>query len=172
MAGIPLIRQNYLKNEYLRYIENSPFWGEASKAWDWLNQNTTGNNIAYTGRPVPFPLYGSKFKNNVFYVSLNQTEPALIHKYKNSYYIWENGYPDMHADMLKSNNYRGNADYAVWLENLKRRRAEFLFVYALHRLENYYHKFIFPIEDRWASEYNDHFTLLFSTPMVHIYKVN
>lgn len=74
-----LIERDYIRNEYPRYIKTvkySGFWPDAAEAWNWLNSNTTGNNIAYVGRPVPFPLYGSNFKNNVYYVSVNRIDPA------------------------------------------------------------------------------------------------
>ncbi|MCX5712791.1 MAG: hypothetical protein NTY47_07035, partial [Candidatus Omnitrophica bacterium] len=91
LTGIILLQYEYIdysKNEFKRYKisqKRSGFWPEAIDAWIWLDQNTTGNNIAYVGRPVPFPLYGSKLKNNVFYVSVNETRPQL-HAYKDSWY--------------------------------------------------------------------------------------
>ncbi|MDP2044265.1 MAG: hypothetical protein Q8K15_03745, partial [Candidatus Omnitrophota bacterium] len=41
----------YKTNEFSRYykmVKYSGFWPDAARAWDWLNRNTSGNNIAYT----------------------------------------------------------------------------------------------------------------------------
>jgi hypothetical protein len=144
------LEKNYVKNEYPRYIKMvyySGFWPEATRAWDWLNSNTGGDNIAYAGRPVPFPLYGANFKNKVYYVSVNNVDPAKLHYFHNSYYHWDEDALNMHKNFEAQNNYRGNADYPTWLNNL----------YAM--------------EDNWAKANADIFKPVFNNETIHIYKI-
>lgn len=167
---IPL-EKYYINNEYARYIrmtEYSGFWPDATKAWNWLNQNTNGNNIAYVGRPVPFPLYGTNFKNNVFYVSVNKTDPAKLHYFPDSHYYWGYDFLDLHKNLQENQNYRGNADYLVWFNNLLRRNADYLFVYSLHQTKD----IEFPFEDNWAKVNPARFIPAFTNETIHIYKIS
>jgi len=161
---------NYKKNEFSRYykmVKYSGFWPDATKAWDWLNNETIGNNIAYTGRAVPFPLYGSGLKNNVYYVSVNRTQPAKLHYFNNSKYEYGLGFESLLKSIEEEYNYRGNADYNIWLSNLVKARTDYLFVYSLQQTKNT----IFPLEDNWAKLNTDKFDLLFSNNTIHIYRV-
>ncbi len=160
---------DYSKNEIRRYKlsqKNSGFWPEAIDAWIWLDQNTNGNNIAYIGRPVPFPLYGTNLKNNVFYVSVNQGMPDL-YAYKNAWYSCTGGYENFHNVLMQENNYRGKADYNTWLRNLRKKNTDFLFVYSLHQIKGV----DFPIEDNWAKAHPEVFSPVFINNTMHIYKI-
>jgi hypothetical protein len=160
----------YLKNEFSRYskmTKYSGFWPEATEAWDWLNRSTKGDNIAYAGRPVPFPLYGSSFKNNVYYVSVNKTDPAMLHYYPHGKYEWGDDFESEHKNFAAPGNYRADADYNVWLNNLKSRNIDYLFVYSLHQTKD----IIFPIEDSWAAANPQKFQTLFFSKSIHVYKV-
>lgn len=168
--GLYLLNINYNKNEYKRYIsmvKYSGFWPDAVKAWRWLNENTGINNIAYVGRPVPFPLYGTNFKNKVFYVSVNMTDPALAHYFPNGNYSRGSDFIELHQNLEAPGNYREHPDYDLWLANLRRRKADYLFVYSLHQTK----EVAFPIEDTWAENHPDRFSLSFSNPTIHIYKI-
>ena len=124
--SLSLLNIDYRKNEYRRYIsmvKYSGFWPQAVQAWAWLNNNTVGNNIAYVGRPVPFPLYGTDFKNNVYYVSVNKTDPAMAHYFPNSRYSWGANFMELHQNLEAEGNYREHPDYSVWLANLKKERS-------------------------------------------------
>jgi hypothetical protein len=170
--SLQFLERDYIKNEFSRYVKMtkySGFWPEATKAWLWLNENTTSANIAYAGRPVPFPLYGSGFKNNVYYVSVNKTDPARLHDFKGSKYIWgfrqDNGKFDNYE---ASYNYRGNAVYDDWLINLEKRNTDYLFVYSLLKIKNINQ---FPLENDWAEKHPDRFKLSFSNDTIKIYKL-
>lgn len=160
----------YIDNEFPRYskmVKYSGFWPEATKAWLWLNENTAGNNIAYIGRPVAFPLYGENFKNNVYYVSVNAVEPAMLHYFPRSRYIWGYNGNQVFRNFESPENYRGNADYDVWLNNLKKKKTEFLFVYSelIRKTGD------FPIEDKWAIDHPEVFNPVFENSTIHIYKI-
>ncbi|MBI3017200.1 MAG: hypothetical protein HYY62_04295 [Deltaproteobacteria bacterium] len=164
------LEKDYVKNEYPRYItmeDYSGFWPDATRAWNWLNSHTSGNHIAYTGRPVPFPLYGTQFKNTVYYVSVNQTEPAKLHTFLNSRYRWGENFAELHQSLSEKGNYRADAEYSVWLQNLLRKNTDYLFIYSLHQTK----ELAFPLEDKWAQDHSDKFNLAFSNETIHIYKV-
>jgi hypothetical protein len=170
VVSLVFLENWYLKNEYPRYtkmLRYSGFWPDAAKAWDWLNTYTTGNNIAYTGRPVPFPLYGTKLKNNVYYVSVNKTEPARLHYFTNSRYAWGSDFLELHRSLQAPGNYRSEADYTIWLANLLRRNTDYLFVYSLHQTKDV----SFPLEDSWAAGHPKKFSLVFTNQTIHIYRL-
>lgn len=164
---LQLLLLDYEKNEYIRYVKNSRYWPDATRAWLWLNNNTKGDNIAYVGRPVPYPLYGTNFKNNAYYVSVNSIDPIHLHDLKNSSYRWDNA-ENMHQSFEKPNNYRGNADYSLWLNNLYKRKTDFLFIYSLHHTKNVQ----FPIEELWAKGHPDKFNSVFTNETITIYQLN
>jgi hypothetical protein len=160
----------YSKNEFKSYCQMTKytgFWPDATKAWDWLNANTVGNNIAYAGRPVPFPLYGEHFKNNVFYVSVNNTDPVKLYYFPQSFYRWGKDFTSVHKSFEDKGNYRADGSYSVWLDNILRREADYLFVYSLHQTK----MIEFPMEDAWARAHPDKFSLVFSNQTIRIYKV-
>lgn len=170
ILSLIILEQDYIKNEFPRYkkmVKYSGFWPDATEAWDWLNQNTSGNNIAYIGRPVSFPLYGSGFKNNVDYVSVNKIEPAKLHYFPNSYYRWGFDFESLHRNLEVQGNYRSDADYSVWLSNLSQRNIDYLFVYSLHQIK----AIEFPLEDKWALMHPEKFNLVFANQTIHIYKI-
>ncbi|MFH0790746.1 MAG: hypothetical protein V2A64_03850, partial [Candidatus Omnitrophota bacterium] len=171
LFGLVLLEKNYIKTEfpgYKKMIKYSGFWPDATVAWEWLNNNTRGNNIAYIGRPVPFPLYGSNFKNNVYYVSVNKTDPAKLHYFANSCYHWGYDFLSLHKNLEKEGNYRAGADYSVWLSNILKRNTGYLFVYSLHQTK----EIEFPLEDTWAKGHSDKFTPVFTNETVRIYRIN
>ncbi|MDD2752355.1 MAG: hypothetical protein PHN59_04420 [Candidatus Omnitrophica bacterium] len=169
-ASLILAERYYIDNEFPRYsrmVKYSGFWPEATKAWHWINENTSGNNIAYIGRPVAFPLYGANFKNNVYYVSVNAVEPAMLHYFLRSRYIWGYNGNQVFRNFESPENYRGNADYDVWLNNLKKKKTELLFVYSelIRKTSD------FPIEDKWAIDHPEVFNPVFENSTIHIYKI-
>jgi len=155
----------YLDNEYKRYVACAPYWKGAMQAWEWLNENTEAARIAYTGRPVPFPIYGTNFKNDVYYVSVNDIHPAQLHFFPKGNLDWkEYRYDKIDMVLRRDENYRGRADFNVWHKNLLKEDTDYLYVYIL---EDGYA----PIEDEWAKSRLDKFQLLFLNPDAHIYKV-
>lgn len=168
--GLFFLNIDYNRNEFKRYLKMtwySGLWPDAASAWQWLNENTSANNIAYVGRPVPFPLYGTNLRNNVFYVSVNKVDPVMIHYFPSSRYHWGEDFTELHKNLEAEGNYREHADYEVWLSNLKRRKAEYLFIYSLHQTK----EVVFPWEDLWAVGNPDIFVQQFSNPTIHIYKL-
>jgi hypothetical protein len=169
-CSLIFLNRYYIANEYPRYtkmVKYSGFWPDATRAWDWLNSYTVGNNIAYVGRPVPFPLYGTNFKNNVYYVSVNKTDPVKLHYFPNGHYQWGYDFLSLHRNMEEKGNYRGSANYSTWLANLLRRNTDYLFAYSLHQTK----EIEFPIEDRWANSDPKRFKPVFTNSTIHIYRI-
>jgi hypothetical protein len=169
-CGLIFLEPAYVKNEFAGYtkmVKYSGFWPDATRAWEWLNSHTTGNNIAYVGRPVPFPLYGSNFKNNVYYVSVNKTEPAKLHYFPSSFYRWGHDFESLHKNLEEKGNYRENPDYSVWLANLFKRNTDYFFVYSLHQTK----EVKFSVEDSWAKAVPSRFNTVFTNNTIHIYKI-
>jgi hypothetical protein len=167
---LPIAHNIFLKNEYPSYVtmtRYSGFWPDAAKSWKWLNENTTGENIAYTGRPTPFPLYGTKFKNNVWYISVNNVEPAMLHYFPKSNYVW--GYKGKLwiTNFEDNNNYRGNPDYDLWMRNMKKSDIDVLYIYGGLDASGA----TYPLEDKWALEHPDKFKLVFSNNTIRIYRL-
>ena len=111
-------------------------------------------------------MYGTRFKNNVFYVSVNSTDPVHLHDFRQAQYRWLDA-EGMHRNFREAHNYRQKADYAVWLNNLRNRKTDFLFIYSLHHTR----KVDFPIEEAWAKEHPEEFIPVFNKDTVRIYKI-
>ncbi len=165
LAGLLLVslflvyfNNKYDREEFDRYplsFSKKEAWQvDMGKGWKWLNDETKeGARVAYTGRSEFYPLFGTKLKNSVTYVSINAKEILPYNK------------PD--------GLYRQNKDFFAWIKNLKEAKIEYLFValscFANREVDD---PTKFPIEDEWAVAHPDSFQLLFSNSLVHIYKVN
>ncbi len=148
----------YDREEFDRYaitLSKKEVWQEdMGRSWRWLNDQTKeGARIAYTGRIEFYPLFGTRLKNSVVYVSINAKETSPYNK------------PDGLCRRTK--------DFSAWIENLKKAKIEYLFA-ALPCFRNREtdDPTKFTIEDEWASEHPQLFKLLFRNSLVHIYSVN
>jgi hypothetical protein len=143
---LEVFNEKYNREQYINYCK---FYEdkEIAMGWKWLDENTgSGKRIAYAGDPAIFPLFGSKFKNSVFYVSVND-KPSLPH-----------AYPD--------GDYRKGKNYSVWLRNLKEMKIDIIFVYKVRSISE------FPSEDEWAREHEEIFRLIYNNPKIKIYSCN
>lgn len=152
------LNDRYNNEEFYRYplLFKGREAGERDIAfsWKWLNENTgSGKRIAYTGRSESYPLFGEHLKNDVLYISVNN-KPNLPHYY-----------PD--------GLYRKEKDFVSWKKNLGTGRIDYLFVALPFPVNNESsNPQDFPIEDKWASQHPESFTLVFSNSKAHIYKVH
>jgi len=160
LVSLFLIYSNgkYDREEFDRYpkiFSRKEAWqADIGRGWKRLNELTnTGSRVAYTGRQEVYPLFGTKLKNEVKYISVNQKEAAPYNK------------PD--------GLYRKIKDFSAWKENLKKEKIEYLFIalpFALNRESEDPGKF--PIEDEWALSHPSDFQLVFSNSLSRIYKVS
>lgn len=138
----------YDKNEFNRYPFLYSRKEQAEKdtgfSWIWVNEHTgKGMRIAYAGRAESYPLYGTRLKNDVFYISVND-KPSIPHYY-----------PD--------GDYRKEQNFDIWLKNLRRENIDMLVVYQMHGSKD------FPVEDAWARSRPDIFKPAFSNSRSRIY---
>lgn len=169
LTGIMVfLNADYNKHEFERYLNRTPYPREDREAWAWLNDNTARSRIAYAGIPHVLPLYGSKFKNDVYYVSVNETDPAPLYLYPNGSYQWDRDFLKMYKRLESPGNYRENPDYGIWLNNLKKRRIQYLVVYSLRKIKD---SVVFPLENDWALAHPEEFTPVFNKRIVNIYRV-
>ena len=141
-----MLNGKYEREEYDRYVK---FYREKDVAmgWKWLNDSTDqGKRIAYIGRPETYPLFGSKLKNDVFYVSINDKPVSLV-------------------DFGSDGQYRKEKSYAAWLKNLRDNRVDLIFIYQDH------YEPVFPIEDQWAMQDPGSFKLVYSNPKIRVYSL-
>lgn len=137
------LNNKYYNEEYNRYIKIYED-REVAYAWKWLDDNTgSGKRIAYTGRAEFYPLFGKGFKNDVFYISIND-KPSIPHYY-----------PD--------GLYRKEKNFFAWRNNLIKEKIDYLFVYLP------YENTEFPVEDQWAKEHAMQFRLVFQNNKTKIY---
>ncbi|MFA6217266.1 MAG: hypothetical protein WDL87_06420 [Candidatus Omnitrophota bacterium] len=151
------LNAKYDREEFIRYpltFSKKEAWQiDTGKSWKWLNEHTgRGVTIAYAGRSEFYPLFGSKFKNKVLYVSVNE---KVITPYND---------PDGFCRQRK--------DYAAWRRNLLSQRIDYLYT-VLPCFENreVEDPSVFPIEDQWAALHPDSFQLVFSNTLTRIYKI-
>jgi len=155
--GLYMLNAKYDREEFKRYplLFSKKELGQRDigYAWKWFNDFTgSGLRVAYAGRSEIYPLFGSKLKNDVIYVSVND-KPNLPH-----YYV----------DGL----YRKDKDFSAWVNNLKKERIDLLFIGLPHKINNESaDPGVFPIEDEWAGAHPDDFQLLFSNSLSRIYRV-
>jgi hypothetical protein len=152
------LNQKYDREEFDRYpstFSKKESWqrniGEGWKALNIITKD--GARVAYTGREEFYPLFGTKLKNYVNYVSINAKEADPYNK----------------PDGLS----RRTWDFQAWKMNLKKERIEYLFIalpFFNNRESEDPNKF--PIEDEWIGMHPEEFQLVFSNPLARIYKVS
>jgi hypothetical protein len=147
----------YDREEFDRYLltfSRKEAWQvDIARGWKKLNELTgKGSRVAYTGRQEFYPLFGTKLKNDVKYISVNSQE-ALPYK-------------------SLDGNCRKVKDFVAWRENLRKENIEYLFI-ALPFPDNRESEdpTKFPIEDDWAGAHPENFQLLYSNSLSRIYKV-
>ncbi|MDD5355576.1 MAG: hypothetical protein PHY56_03475, partial [Candidatus Omnitrophica bacterium] len=155
-VALVYLNAKYDKEEFGRYpstfSKNESWQIDIARAWKKLNEVTgSGSRVAYTGRQEFYPLFGTKLKNDVKYVSVNKKETAL---YNN---------PDGLCRKVK--------DFSAWRVNLKKEKIGYLFI-ALPFPENRESEdpAKFPIEDEWALTHAQDFQLVYANSLARIYK--
>jgi hypothetical protein len=155
LTGLWFLDNKYNREEFARYerffVGKESQDRELALGWKWMNERSgEGARIAYTGRPTFYPLFGTRLKNDVFYVSVND-KPGLPHYY-----------PDGLIRKVKS--------FGSWKENLQRHSVDYLFIALPVPDDNESDRpEEFPIEDKWAQENPGLFQLIFTNSKVRIY---
>lgn len=157
LVALFYLNYKYDKEEFYRYTftysRRESWQADIGKGWEWLNkQSKEGTRIAYTGRQEFYPLFGSKLKNQVKYISINEKEALPYNK------------PDGLCRDVKH--------FQAWRENLKNEKIKYLYI-ALppYRNREFDDPAKFTTEDEWASAYPEGFRLLFNNSLTRIYEV-
>ena len=149
------LNMDYDKNEFARYTATLSK-KEANQrdlvfGWQWLNANTgNGKRIALVGRPEIYPLLGTRLKNEVFCVPVNARSFDA--------YAPTDGF------------YRKEKDFGVWLKNLKKMGANYIFIAWPGEDDSESDDIsVFPVEDNWCRDNPGYFKPVFFNSLVRVY---
>lgn len=135
------------RNEYyLHYMDLHQFPRAYLDGWDWCNQidfpstialaagwNNSGHNWFY------YPLFGRRLQNRVVYVPI--------------------GEPGFYSSRINRGLRSANADFQIWLQNLRLMQVDFIFVQEP-----------WPIELAWIRDYDQYFHLVSQGESFSIYR--
>jgi hypothetical protein len=162
--------------------------------WRWVNRHTKHATIANAGNNVPYPLFGADLKNRVYYINIDRHREWRFHDYDKAHRQRRPEDPaPVHAlatpsglllpldpaavrssDAVRPRLARLNGSAAAWLQNLKARGVDRLFVTRLSAYElayNWHDDGGFPIEAEWARSAPGSFALIFENSEVQVYRV-
>jgi hypothetical protein len=161
--------------------------------WDWVRRNTREATLAYTGNNVPYPLFGERLTNRVYYVNIDRHASWRFHNYArtrsapgatlpSSPLARSSGElmplsPDagLHGDASRPRYERLEGHAEAWIQNLKSLGIDHLFISALSAYEIDYvwhNESGFPIEDEWARADPQAFKIVYENPQVRIYAIS
>jgi hypothetical protein len=159
--------------------------------WQWVRDNVRGGTIAYAGNNIPYPLFGERLTNRVYYVNIDRHLDWRLHDYARAKQRRRDDAPDDSERLATASGVLRPAaptvDGAVrpraarmqgyrdaWLANLKALHVTHLFVTSLsaYEIDYMWHDAGgFPIEAAWAERDPDAFVLAYANPQVQVYEV-
>jgi hypothetical protein len=160
-----------------------------------VTEHTSHATIAYAGNNVPYPLFGDHLTNRVCYVNIDRHRDWRFHDYDKAHrrrghddpepaarlavssgVLTPGGSPSRRpADMVRPRYPRMAGDRDAWIQNLKGRGVDRLFVTTFSAYEidyNWHDAGGFPIEAEWARSDPAGFTLLYENPQVRVFAVH
>jgi len=94
------------------------FYKQQGSLWEFIEKNSgKGKNIAYVGEFLTYPLYGSRFQNNVFYQSINSVDTLGVYKYSGKI-----NFPEENLSKI----YRKKPFIQLWLKGLKKKKINWI----------------------------------------------
>jgi hypothetical protein len=161
------------------------------QGWTWVTLNTDHATFAYSGNNVPYPLFGHRLTNRVYYVNIDRHGSWRFHDYARARSRPGASLPPTplaraSGELVPANEqdpaaasrprYERMVGYRdAWRENLKALGVDHLFVSALsaYEIDYVWHNAGgFPIEDEWARMDPEAFTLVYENSQVRIYAVS
>ncbi|RME46040.1 MAG: hypothetical protein D6795_15945 [Deltaproteobacteria bacterium] len=139
--------------------------------WQWIATHAKDARIAYTGNNIPYHLFGSRYRNEVFYVNIDRHADWRFHDYERAHRR-RSGH--VMPKTPKPAYDRAEKDERAWIANLLRRGTDFLFVTAMTEYETRYlwhDETGFPVEDHWARRHPKRFRLVYENRLVRIYRI-
>jgi len=127
------------------------FYKQQGSLWEFIEKNSgKGKNIAYVGEFLTYPLYGSRFQNNVFYQSINSVDTPGVYKYSGKI-----NFPEENPSKI----YRKKPSLQLWLKGLKEKKINLILI---KKDKNY-------IERDWIKENPSLFKLIYSNKFADVY---
>ena len=159
--------------------------------WDFVRANVHDATIAYTGNNVPYPLFGERLTNRVYYVSIDRhidwslhdyararrrstTAPSLPLARPSGELMPVREHAGAYEDASRPRYERIEGFRDAWIANLRTLGVNCLFVTSLsaYEIDNQWHnEGGFPIEDQWAREDPSAFKLVYDNETVRVYRV-
>ena len=145
VCGLMLLMPNLYKyRDALRYAEH--YKGCVGEAWEWIDKNTGGNRIAYTGTNKSYPLFRPDISNYVTYIRTG-----------------------LNADQI---NPKDKSYYTRWVYKMLAADIDYLFVCRMDRRTYTDAGIPYPVEKYWADMQPELFQPMFVNNYVTIYKVS
>jgi hypothetical protein len=159
--------------------------------WDFVRANVHDATIAYTGNNLPYPLFGDRLTNRVYYVSIDRHVDWSLHDYarvrRRSTTAPSHPLARPSGELMPVHEHAGAYEDAsrpryerieglrdAWISNLRTIGVNCLFVTSLsaYEIDNQWHnEGGFPIEDQWAREDPAAFQLVYDNETVRVYRV-
>ncbi|HNS31695.1 MAG TPA: hypothetical protein PKN36_01815 [bacterium] len=103
----------------IKHEEWKMFYGKEAELWEFVQKNSgEPKNIAYVGEFLIYPFYGEKYRNSVFYQSVNSIETIHVHEYP----MEKVAFSLEKAMQI----YRKNPSYELWHEGLKTKKTDWV----------------------------------------------
>jgi len=167
---------------------------ETLSAWEWLRANVHGETIAYAGNNIPYPLFGDRLSNRVYYVNIDRHLDWKLHDYDRARRRGQGeleSAPGLLAtssgvlrptvpgdvstvDAVRPRFERMHGIRDAWIANLESRGVTVLFVSALSAYEidqTWHDAGGFPIENAWAEADPASFHSVYRNGQIRIYRV-
>lgn len=147
-----------------------PYERDLTLGWRWIDRHLSGERIAYAGNNLPYPLFGRRLENEVFYININRHRSWRFHDFDRAARRTPGYQPPPHPKPAYT---RREADYHAWLDNLAAAGIRYVFVtrigaedrkYLDHDAEG------FPIEKGWMQRDPTHFRIVLDLDRVKIYE--
>jgi hypothetical protein len=138
------------------------------EGWTWMAAHTANVAVAYTGTNIPYPLFGERLVNRVYYVNIGYHADWRFDDYARA----RRKRPDYQPpDRTRPRYERENGSAAAWIQNLRSRGVNYVFIGALSTFEDalWLADEGFPVEDKWAEDEPSAFSLVYANPDVRIY---
>ncbi|MHB9138427.1 MAG: hypothetical protein ACYC4Q_03375, partial [Victivallaceae bacterium] len=143
------------------------FWSGTYLRFNEYKPELPPVTIAYSGFNIPGALVGDRMRNRVVYCNVQGRQ-------EDGFYDFWRASPGIYS-YHKPGFYRNNPDYGAWLKNIFEAGADILAVFPMHPAELKYLKATpdgYPVEDSWAKQHPEIFTLVIESSTGRIYLIN
>ena len=141
--------------------------------WLFINNIQQPLTVAYTGTNVPYYLLGRDWRHKVVYANVAGKQGYLLHDF---FRKCQAGGTCPTVDLSdKPPLIRNSPDFDLWITNLFKKQADFLFISALAKSDSQFEikdAQNFPIERKWADEHPEIFKFINGDKSYRIYTID